>query len=285
MNIGLSLPFDYLNGTNKLPAVHVSLMPLANRGTPCTTSNKHGVSAIELQQFGHHASAGDLLDAAQSILDSGLRLTLHGYLTGHATSHLISDNYPHLLPLMEYLKEQHLETIMVVHAHANPGAAYQVLMDTTIRALQQITGDIHTANYPIRISLEINRYHGVENPGTTYAGLLAMAQQLNSAETGFCWDMGHTQSSVQQHRLSATPPPAFVRKVIHTHIHGLSPDGDTHRPLTGSNAHIVSGVNMLRSSGYKGLYNLELYPVRWGSNKTVRAEIMDSIHCLHEILS
>ncbi len=285
MSIGLSLPFDYLNGTNKTASGACFADALGKPGDALHDLKQNGVSAIELQQFGPHAPDGELLDVAQRILDSGLRLTLHGYLTGHATSHLISDNYPHLLPLMEYLREQHLETIMVVHAHANPGAAYQVLMDTTIRALQQITGDIHTANYPIRISLEINRYHGVENPGTTYAGLLAMAQQLNSAETGFCWDMGHTQSSVQQHRLSANPPPAFVRKVIHTHIHGLSPDGDTHRPLTGSNAHIVSGVNMLRSSGYKGLYNLELYPVRWGSNKTVRAEIMDSIRCLHEILS
>lgn len=284
MIIGLSLPFDYLNGANKTASGVCFSEALGKPVDALNELKKHDVNSIELQQFGPGASACDLLESAQSILDSGLKLTLHGYLARDATSHLLDDTYPQLLPLMDYLNEQQVETLMVVHAIETPGVRYQVLLKSTISALQQLSGDIHARDLPIKIALEINRYHGVDSPSTTYVGLLAIAQHLNSTEMGFCWDMGHTQSSIQQHRLAATPPPAFVREVIHTHIHGLSPDGDTHRPLTESYAHIVSGINELRAFGYKGLYNMELYPLRWGSKKTIRSEILGSILRLREIL-
>lgn len=214
-----------------------------------------------------------------------MKLTLHGYLTGSMAGLLFGDVYQQLLPTIDYLKDQQEETVMVVHALADPGASKSNLAKSTTRTLERLAESIHTYNLPVRVALEINRYHGVEIPDTTYDGLLEITQYLSCSEVGFCWDMGHTRSNVLQHRLPPVPPPEFLRKVIHTHVHGLSPDGDTHWPLTKDSSNVESGVIQLKSFGYRSICNLELYPMRWGAEKTVRDEILGSILCLRKILS
>jgi len=192
--------------------------------------------------------------------------------------------YPELAPTLGYLRDQQGETVMVVHALVDPDASCGAMTESTVRALERLAESLHTRDLPVKVSLEINRHHGVEAPGTTYDSLLEIAQRLGSRGIGFCWDMGHTHSSVLQGRLPAVPPPEFLRRVIHTHVHGLSADGDTHWPLTESNSHIASGVSQLKALGYGGTYNLELYPMRWGAEHTVRDGILGSVLCLREIL-
>jgi sugar phosphate isomerase/epimerase len=244
-----------------------------------------GVGSIELREFDPDSSANTLLCAAQSVIRSGMCVTLHGYLPNNTEDTLFGDVYPPLLPTIDFLKDYQEDTIMVVHAHADPHADHATLAESTARALQRIAESIHTGKIPVRVALEINRYHGADTPGTTYDGLLEMAQHAGYSEVGFCWDMGHTHSSVLQHKLPPAPPPEFVKEVIHTHIHGLSSDGtDTHRPLIESNSHIASGVDQLKSCGYSGIYNLELYPMRWGTQNRTRDGVLGSICCLRDIL-
>jgi len=284
VTIGLSLPLGYLTGAAET-ANGKCLSEAFGKPCDCLAELKdHGVGSVELKRFGPGSSADSVLGVAQNIVGSGMRLTLHGYLSGDTAGHLSEDVYPELLPTLGYLRDQQGETMMVVHALVDPDTSCDAMTKSTVRALERLAESIRQRSFPVRVSLEINRYHGVEAPGTTYDSLLGIARRLGDPDIGFCWDMGHTRSSVLQNRLPAVPPPEFLRKVIHTHLHGLSPDGDTHWPLTESSSHIASGVGQLRPFGYAGTYNLELYPMRWGSEHAVREGILGSVLCLREIL-
>ena len=196
------------------------------------------------------------------------------------------DAYPTHVPVIDFLMNRGEAMIMVVHAHSDKTASIEALGKSTARTLVQIAEFIRSGDLPLMVALEISRYHqGVRDPATTYEGLLDMIRDVEGAQVGFCWDIGHTQSSVLQNKLPAEPPLEFVRRVIHTHLHELSPDGDTHRPLTESSLHIASGVSQLRSIGYDGTYNLELYPLRWATENTVRDQVLGSIGFLRELHS
>jgi len=284
VTIGLSLPLGYLGGAAE--TANGKYLSEAF-GTPCdclAELKDHGVGSIELKRFGPGSSAESVLSVAQKVLGSGMRLSLHGYLTGDAAGPLSEEVYPELVPTLGYLGDQQGETMMVVHALVDPDASCGAMTESTVRALTRLAESIARRSVPVRVSLEINRHHGIDAPGTTYESLLDIAQRLGSTEIGFCWDMGHTRSSVLQDRLPAVPPADFARKVIHTHVHGLSREGDTHWPLTESSSHVASGVSQLRRFGYGGTYNLELYPMRWGSEHAVREGILGSVHCLRKIL-
>jgi len=285
VTLGLSLPLGYLNGADET-ADAKCLSEAFGKPCDCLAELKdQGVSSIEISGFSHDMASDILLDSVRSILSSGMQLTLHGYLTSNTASRLFGDIYPQLLPTITYLKDQHEKTVMVVHALADLHASYRNMVESTARELGQLAESIQACNLPVRVSLEINRFHGIETPGASYEGLLEIAKHVRNPNIGFCWDMGHTRSSVLQNRLPAVPPPEFIRKVNHTHLHGLSPDGDTHGSLTESSSHIASGISRLMSCGYDGAYNLELYPARWETENNVRDEILGSVLCLRTILS
>ena len=280
MTIGLSLPLGYLIGINDTPNARYLYNGLGKPGDCLPELKDHGVTSIELQGFGPEASASSILFAAKHIIDSGMRLTIHGYLSKNAKQKVTSQ----LLPTFNFLKDQQQETVLVVHALAYPDTTCSKQSDPTACALQQLTEGIQLYSLPVSLSLEINRYHGVDRPGTTYINLLEITQHLDKSIIGFCWDMGHTQSSILQHKLPANPPLEFIERVNHTHVHGLSMEGDTHWPLTTASTHVASAIGDLQSVRYEGAYNLELYPTRWGTEHRVREEILASIELLQIML-
>ena len=284
MNIGLSLPLGYLTGAND-SADAICFSEAFGQPRDCLADlSDHGITSIELQGFGSDASADSVRGAVGCILGSGLHLTLHGYLSNHTTGHLSVGVHTQLLSSADLMKERREDTVMVVHALAIPGASHRTMVEATVAASERLAEDIRTCDLPITTSLEISRYHGVEFPGTTYDALLEIARHLRNSGSGSCWDMGHTRSSVQQGRLPSDPPTEFIKRVNHTHVHGVSSRGDTHRPLTEPSPHIVSWINQLKSFGYDGTYNLELYPSRWGAKDTVRSKVLSSVRYLRKIV-
>jgi sugar phosphate isomerase/epimerase len=284
MNIGLSLPLDYLIGA-EISGNAKYFFEAFGKPCDCLAELKdHGIGSIELK-FGSDTLPNSLLTAARSIIRSGMYITLHGYLPNNTAGTLFGDIYPMLLPAIDFLKNQQEEIVMTLHGHAAPCASNAALIESTTRTLKGLIESVGICNYTVKLAVEINRFHRnrIKTYDTTYEGILKVTQHLTDSEIGFCWDMGHTQSSFLQNMLPATPPFEFVRKVIHTHVHGLSPRGTTHWPLTKSTAHIASGVRQLKSCGYNGIYNLELYPMRWDAENIVRDEILTSIHCLQKI--
>jgi sugar phosphate isomerase/epimerase len=284
VKIGLSLPLDYLTGTPVRPGSQLLAKALGEPYNALALLQKHGVDSVELQRIGISAPPTEVLDAVQCILDTGLHLTIHGTLVRDAEGQSLSAQYPHLLPVLQYLREQQQETILVVHAHANTQSSTFRLLVATVHSIVHLIHECIKHKLPLKVGLEINRYHGRSDPGTTYEGLHEIAQRVNSPNLGFCWDMGHTQSSILQNMLPVSPPPAFLENVIHTHVHGIAPDGDTHWPLIDSFSHIREGIQQLKAYGYSGTYNLELYPERWGQVLLVSKGVLDSIDILCDLL-
>lgn len=285
MTIGLSLPLDYLTGTDDSAGAKCLSAALGKPRDCLADLKESSVTSVELQGFGPDVSPDKLRCAVERILGSGMRLTLHGCLTDDTAGLPSCESHSKLLSVADLLEKQQAEVIMVVHALARPGASYRSMVDATTRALERLTEDIHTHDLPVTISLEIERHHGVESPGTTYDGLLEIAQRLGSSAIGFCWDMGHTCSSVLQKRLPTEPPPEFAARVTHTHVHNISPEGDTHWPLTESCPHLTSGINRLEACGYRGIYNLELYPTRWPAQQDAKEGILHSVLCLSKLVT
>jgi sugar phosphate isomerase/epimerase len=284
VTIGLSLPLGYLTGADD-SAGDKCLSGSFGKPRDCLADLKdNGITSIELQGFGPDASPDKFRDAVERILGSGMQLTLHGYLSDNTGGRLSGDIHSQLLSTVESFENRQEETVVVVHVLASPGASYRTVVETTTQALARLAEDIRTHNLPVTIGLEINRYHGADSPGTTYDGLLDIVQRLGSSEIGFCWDMGHTSSSVLQKKLALVPPPEFIAKVIHTHVHDLSPEGDTHWPLTESCPHLASGISRLEACGYTGIYNLELYPTRWGAQQDAKDGILRSVLRLSNII-
>ena len=277
MNIGVSLPLGYLTGAED-GAGAKSLSTAFGSPRDCLAELKdHGVTYIELQGFGPDTPPDTFLAALERISGSEMRLSLHGYLSGDIISHLLS--------AVASLEGRQEDTVLVVHPLAHPGGTYATMAEATARALERLAEDIRTHDLPVSIALEINRYHGIESPGTAYDGLLEIARLLgDDAKVGFCWDMGHTASSVLQKRLPSAPPPEFAARVTHTHLHNVSPKGDTHWPLTESCPHLTSGISRLEGRGYMGIYNLELYPTRWEAEHDVKDGMLRSILCLRKLM-
>ena len=113
MTIGLSLPLGYLSGAAET-ANGKCLSEAFGKPCDCLAELKeHGMGSIELKRFGPGSSADRVLDVAQSIVGSGLRLTLHGYLPGNAAGQPSEEVYRELLPTLGYLRDQQDEMIIV----------------------------------------------------------------------------------------------------------------------------------------------------------------------------
>jgi sugar phosphate isomerase/epimerase len=73
--------------------------------------------------------------------------------------------------------------------------------------------------------------------------------------------------------------------VGHTHIHDLTATGRTHGPLAEVEGPIGDQVRALARSGYRGIYDLELEPSRWGVDPAeARAAVERSVAVLREML-
>ena len=152
-------------------------------------------------------------------------------------------------------------------------------LDSVVRRIHDISSLPHVA-------LEIMRYHEkLCDPCSTYEGLLAVLDELDGEEDhkiGICWDMGHTRSSIAQGKLSPETPEAFLARVVHTHLHDVGPNGDTHWPLV-EGTPVAQDLGLLKSVGFDGVLNLELLPQRWPPDVPVRQSIVESIAWLQRV--
>ncbi len=280
MRIGISLPLTYLAGR---PGRGLSDCLARHLGAPeaaLTALRARGVESIEVQGVGPGRFDAEVLKALERVAGAGLGISLHSHLPAPDGSDIAASDGG---PALEFLKACPAGTMMVVHAHADAHVCPEAVIASTSRSLREMM-ELHTRlGVAIHMALEINRYHGTPGPGVTYEGLLAVARQVGGGDWGFCWDMGHTQSSLLQGRLPSEPPPAFLERVIHVHVHDVSPEGDTHWPLAEGGDYLERNIRRLETRGYGGLYNLELYPTRWEERHVVPAALFDSVARLRRI--
>ena len=289
MKIGLSLPLSYLLEPDTGAAQHEFFKWVGEPQAFLAELRQHGVQTVELQGIAPGFADPAALAAMKRLDAAGMGFTVHSHLPQNVGDPAIGNGVfpdlatPPLPDLRAFMTARSARPVMVVHAYATPDTRYEDLVAISVQSLQALIENLKRHDLPVRVALEINRYIGVTTPGVTYEGLLEIGKHFTDADLGFCWDMGHTQASILRQKLPEAPPPEFVARVIHTHIHDLSPEGKTHWALRDSCPHLEAGVACLETHGYAGIYNLELYPNRWKPKENVKSALLRSVKRLQAI--
>jgi len=90
--------------------------------------------------------------------------------------------------------------------------------------------------------------------GTTRAETLRIVEEVGDRRLGLCWDMGH---DVKAGRLSA-PGVAWLRHVVHVHLHDIDENGTDHYPLLYGRAPYRAWLPTLVQAGFRGIVTLEI---------------------------
>ena len=87
----------------------------------------------------------------------------------------------------------------------------------------------------------------------TYEGLL---QVVRNSNTPLCWDTGHYLLGVERHGQNLYPPPKFLEKVQHVHLHAVI-DGSDHRPVVTESEVLAQYLKSLWQKGFRNGITLE----------------------------
>lgn len=288
MNIGFSLQLDDVLDTGTDVVESDFFKSVGEPMAFLSELRRNGVRSIELQHVVPGLSDDTILAAMQRIYVAGTHFTCLSSLPGGekraSKAASVAFDAPPLSELRMFLNALGASPVMVVRSYNFPEASYEELATATVKGLRALIGNLKQHVLPFRVALEISRYRDTDIPGSSYEGLLEMGSHFSDEELGFCWDMGNTQASFLSKKLSETPPPEFVNRVIHTHIHDISPAGDTHQALRAPASYLEACIGCLKSNDYTGIYNLELYPDRWEPDVDVMKAIFFSVERLGEIL-
>jgi len=273
----VSLPPAYLAGEPN----ELLTGALGDPATALAALRQAGATAIELRAVGAHTDPALALAAARQVWHAGGILTVHGELPASTPAALC----PALVALCREMAQQGRCAIVTIHSYKSLEEPTSALAARTIRAVRELLHDAEEEGLPLRLAVELNRAKGGNDPSVSYRCLLSMHARIAHPHVGFCWDFGHAFSNVRQGAMTLVPPDAFLRRVIHTHIHDLYADGATHAPLTEGRLPLASVLWVLRCAGYGGIINLELGGHRQDSPAGVCAGLFASIARLVDVLT
>lgn len=241
MKLGVSLPFSILHGGTASPAETSLIESSGSLSKLLDTLHDRGICSVELRMVSEAAEPADVLRAARKCHESGLSVTIHGAIYEPQTFLA-----PYSELLASGLQERYTVTVHTVGDTQTPP------MLAALRHPQ------------LRTALENNRRRGEAHMGQSCDGVLDLARRVGPSQ-GLCWDWGHYYwNLVQAGCPDRLPEQSFLRRVIHTHIHGVT-NNTTHFPLTGENLPLCRYIRALEDAGYTGVYNLELsFPRFWG---------------------
>lgn len=244
-----------------------------------------GVESIELRMVRPKTSPDLVLKALENLKRHGLGFTIHGLLPAKDDSVETVEQFP-LWSVADWIREEQGEAVVTVHSrfHAEPGENVQTYAELTQNSLRGLLREIEAQKAPYKIALEINREKAKTDPSFTWEGVVSMVKAVNHPALGICWDMGHSFSNASRGVIPVMPPDEFASRVIHTHIHDLSPEGRTHWPLREKKVPIQEFCQILHKLGYSGVYNLEIGPDRFLEDPDIARSLYDSAETMLEIV-
>jgi len=279
-DVGLSLPPDYLAGRSAGPVSALLQATVGDAPQFLAELRKRGVTWVELRSLAHGANAATAARAAQTAWDAGMSVTVHGALPPQPPAPSFAGAFPELTGVLAHLPAHQGRLIVTVHARSAAEADVHRLRQDTAAALDIAMELAEREGWPVRFALELNREKGQVDPGTTYEGLLAVCRLVDHPGAGICWDFGHTWANVRNGLLTLEPPAEFCARVVHTHIHGLGPDGTTHHGVSDGDPPLGRFLAPLLAAGYSGVLNLELSPDRLAAVGDVSEQIFASVDAL-----
>jgi len=270
--LGYSLPFDFVRG--QVSPEYDSIFDSIDDCLQLLHSLK--IESIELRSVPPNTPPHIVKQASDTISKYGMATTIHGILPQ-------IDSESITMPALSALKADQ-ECIVTIHSYAgfeNDNGKY---IHDTVNALSQL---LDNTKENVVFALEINRAKSLYfDPSVSYEGVINIINLVNSERVGACWDFGHAASNGLNNLINPLPSDEFLSKVIHTHIHDLSPDYITHFPLTYARLPLASFTDLLLKSGYAACFNLEFSLERWEEpHMQKRNNIVKSIEILSTTLN
>lgn len=265
MNFGIRVPFDIFfdksDGTSQL------LCESFGGSERLFSFLKEQIDTVEISVI-RCKTDGDKLKQAVAICKSyGLNVTFHGSLNEVTSAEEFFAPY---LPLFE-AELQGIYNI-TVHPFSNP--------QETVKLLSEICVCIENQNYPVRITLENQRYADEKFRQTLCTNVSEMVSEINSRHLYICFDFGHQHSNKRKCGDDFdVPDEKFFSAVKHTHIHSWY-NGVTHFPLNCGETDLEYNLGKLMEHNYDGVYLLELAPDRFSSQFDLKESIAASISIL-----
>lgn len=285
MDCGLSLPINYLANDPHTDEDFLYQDHFKDAPTFLKALKTAGVASIELRAIKATTDTENAAVAAKHILDSELDLTIHGYLPSNSDGDRFEKILPSIASIAEILRQRNCSSIMTLHCYRERNGDLSHLVSYNIKFIKKLIRVILDEELPVKIALEINRQKKYTDPSITYDSLIKLLSEIAEPDmVGFCWDFGHSFWNASKNYIDLTPPEKFLDNVIHTHIHDISPGGETHWPLTEKVVPLTDFVSSLKGTNYTGTYNLELRPERWQNVIDAKTGIFESISILKDKL-
>ena len=284
MNIGVTLPMAFLAGDTEPKLKSMDLWAdMYGTPTACLEAIKElGVTSIELRGVTKHTWPAELRQAMEVILDSGLMPTIHAWLPrDFAVLRALLDEADAAL----YRHGVTRTVPVTVHGYSyGESMPEEEAARDTVLGLKTLRSELQDRDTRFIPAFEICRDKGSGGVGNSFDSVYRIASEAGFEELGICWDVGHSLSNHLYQGHVLMPPTEFVEQVVHTHIHSVGTNKRTHSYFGPGDAYIADCISLLKEAGYQGIYNLELYPDRWGENSMVsRAKFEKTIVGLRDM--
>lgn len=224
-----------------------------------------GVNSIELRMLSGKLPPKDYAFFLEKVWHAGMQITLHGVMPESAPEQYVAL----YADVLRRVCEQQESTVFTVHSMKENAQTRGCLLALS-HALQPYSG--------IRLSLENQRIH---DSAYAHYSVSGVAQNAAACHAGITWDMGHYAFNIQK-EICSVPGKSLLSQVIHTHIHSLDAQGNTHHHLT--EQPVKEYIEALRDSGYKGIYNLELFAKTYPETASPKQTLEEAICLLRSLL-
>lgn len=212
-----------------------------------------------------------LKDGAFLCSKFGLNVTIHGSLNDIKNAEEFFTPY---LPLFESDLQDYYN--ITVHPFENP--------DDTEKLLEDICRCAKNNDYPVRITLENQRFTNERLINTLCKNVAEIVNNINSKYLYCCFDFGHQlYNQIKYGEKFDAVESDFLSVVKHTHIHSLYND-KTHFPLSCGETLLEYNIKKLLCHNYDGVFLLELAPARYLDEFDIKTSIEDSIRILKTAL-
>jgi sugar phosphate isomerase/epimerase len=283
--IGFSLPVTYLSD-NISNEEDVLWSKMYHSVSDCLAALKdNGVSTVEINKLKERTPLDHAKKSVEAVLKSGLGITAHGWIPVSMDGQLLS-----IIDQMESAYKEFGRSAaipMAVHGHGrSPEKPIEKAEGETVADLRRLTNTLDIDGSLFVPALEVCRNIDNSPVGATFREVLNIADQVGYQHLGICWDMGHTQSNSIKKTDVPFPDTDFLKRVIHTHIHDILPNGRTHGPVLNDKGYVQECIDLLKGVNYSGVYNMEFYPIRWNETpEECRNLVVRSIQMLRTMVA
>lgn len=256
--IGVSISTKWLIDGGSIPTPATKFLPeLYN----------HGVRSLELRDIKPGFDPDRIYTSANILWDFGFNVTLHARANSVETA--VEDVFAPLRKVLKHMRQE--KVVVVIHPVVGDNSSMLIALSDHIKQ----------NDYPVVIALENNRLLPDKTEGDSTEFVLEAVTKANRKNIGICFDMGHYAYYLKKNHpdnLMQLPSPEFLKKVVHTHIHGMN-GLRTHFPLDQFELNLSHYLKSL-SFNYYGVYNIELSFGRFKELRTPEDSILGSVETL-----